>query len=306
VAIDAGGRLTGRIGKFSVGVLNIQTADAPSAGARATNFSVMRVRRDLLRRSSIGALFTSRSVSRLGTGSNEAYGVEGTTIYHRLAQQGYVVLAYDQCGFGSRLLEGRDFYKQHPKWSRLGRMVHDVSAAVDFLRDGKGAAQGKMPVVDGKQIDVLGYSLGGMVGLYATAMDDRISGVASFCGFTPLRTDTNDKPTGGNQRLYQWHALQPKLGLFKSHENEIPYDFDDILRLIAPRSCLIFAPKRDRHADFDEVAACVKRARATWAARGRGKAITHLAPDDINRFQQIQQQLFLDWLDDKGQPDKGQ
>ena len=76
VAIDAGGRLTGRIGKFSVGVLNIQTADAPSAGARATNFSVMRVKRDLLRRSSIGALFTSRSVSRLGTGSNEAYGVD--------------------------------------------------------------------------------------------------------------------------------------------------------------------------------------------------------------------------------------
>ena len=69
--------MTGRIGKFSVGVLNIQTADAPSAGARATNFSVMRVRRDLLRRSSIGALFTSRSVSRVGTGSNEAYGVDG-------------------------------------------------------------------------------------------------------------------------------------------------------------------------------------------------------------------------------------
>ena len=77
VAIDAGGRLTGRIGKFSVGVLNIQTADAPSAGARATNFSVVRVRRDVLRRSSIGVLFTGRSVSRSGVGSNEAYGVDG-------------------------------------------------------------------------------------------------------------------------------------------------------------------------------------------------------------------------------------
>ena len=46
VRIDAGGRLTGRVGKFSVGLLNIHTADAPFAGARATNFSVVRVRRN--------------------------------------------------------------------------------------------------------------------------------------------------------------------------------------------------------------------------------------------------------------------
>ena len=77
VPIEAGGRLTGRMGAFSVGVLNIQTDDAPEAGAVATNFSVVRLRRDLLRRSSIGLLFTGRSVSRVGTGSNQAYGIDG-------------------------------------------------------------------------------------------------------------------------------------------------------------------------------------------------------------------------------------
>ena len=77
VPIDAGGRLTGRVGKFSVGALSIQTADAPAANAAATNFTVLSLRRDLLRRSSIGALFTGRSVSRTGVGSNEAYGVDG-------------------------------------------------------------------------------------------------------------------------------------------------------------------------------------------------------------------------------------
>ena len=77
VPIDVGGRFTGRVGKFSLGVLNIQTDDAPEAGAVATNFSVVRVRRDLLRRSSIGALFTGRSVSTAGTGSAETYGVDG-------------------------------------------------------------------------------------------------------------------------------------------------------------------------------------------------------------------------------------
>ena len=78
VPITVGGRLTGRTGAFSVGALNIQTDDAPAAGAAATNFTVVRVKRDLLRRSSIGAIFTGRSVSTQGGGSSETYGVDGT------------------------------------------------------------------------------------------------------------------------------------------------------------------------------------------------------------------------------------
>ena len=77
VPIRGGGRLTGRVGAFDVGVINIQTGDDPKAGSQATNFSVVRVRRDILRRSSIGALFTRRSVSLNGVGSNETYGLDG-------------------------------------------------------------------------------------------------------------------------------------------------------------------------------------------------------------------------------------
>ena len=83
VPIDAGGRLTGRIGRYSLGMLNIRTADAPDAGARATSFSVLRVRRDILRRSNVGAMFTGRSVSRVGPGSNAAYGVDGLFSFHQ-------------------------------------------------------------------------------------------------------------------------------------------------------------------------------------------------------------------------------
>ena len=90
VPIDVGGRLTGRVGAFSVGVLNIQTDDAPETGAAATNFSVVRLKRDLLRRSSIGALFTRRSISTRGPGSNETYGVDGTfAFYENLSMNSY-------------------------------------------------------------------------------------------------------------------------------------------------------------------------------------------------------------------------
>jgi hypothetical protein len=79
VPLNIGGRLTGRAGKYSVGVLNIQTGDKlEEFGAPATNFSVVRVKRDVLRRSSVGLLFTNRSESTLGPGGNRAYGIDGT------------------------------------------------------------------------------------------------------------------------------------------------------------------------------------------------------------------------------------
>jgi len=79
VPLNVGGRLTGRAGKFSVGALNIQTGDKTvEFGAPATNFSVIRVKRDVLRRSSVGLMFTNRSVSTVGTGANRSYGIDGT------------------------------------------------------------------------------------------------------------------------------------------------------------------------------------------------------------------------------------
>ena len=77
VPLRAGGRLTGRAGPFTFGALNIRAGEAPAAGARATSFTVLRARRDLLRRSSVGAMFTGRSVSIDGRGANTAYGVDG-------------------------------------------------------------------------------------------------------------------------------------------------------------------------------------------------------------------------------------
>src|SRR5262249_4015248 len=56
VPIVAGTRTTGRVGRYSLGVLDIQSDSA--AGVRSTNFSVVRVKRDLYRRSSVGVLAT--------------------------------------------------------------------------------------------------------------------------------------------------------------------------------------------------------------------------------------------------------
>jgi hypothetical protein len=86
VPLNIGGRLTGRAGKYSVGLLNIQTGEEEQTNARDTNFSAIRVKRDVLRRSSVGLLFTNRTVSTIGTGGNRSYGLDGTFAFYENLQ----------------------------------------------------------------------------------------------------------------------------------------------------------------------------------------------------------------------------
>ena len=89
IAINGGGRLSGKAGKYNVGLLNMQTDDVrllnppegmPEARLAGSNFSVVRVSRDLPNRSSIGGIF----INRAGTGPfardrdyNRTYSLDG-------------------------------------------------------------------------------------------------------------------------------------------------------------------------------------------------------------------------------------
>jgi hypothetical protein len=82
VPVIAGARLTGRSGRYQIGAVNVQTGDEASAGAVATNFAVVRVKRDILRRSNIGFIVTRRSAATGASGDNLAVGVD-TNIFIR-------------------------------------------------------------------------------------------------------------------------------------------------------------------------------------------------------------------------------
>jgi hypothetical protein len=81
VPILGGGRVTGKVGAFDVGALNIQSDEIRGA-VESTNFTAVRLRRDILRRSSIGAIMTNRSVSIAGEGSSQTYGVDGVFSFY--------------------------------------------------------------------------------------------------------------------------------------------------------------------------------------------------------------------------------
>ena len=89
VPIVGGGRVTGKVGDFDVGALNMQTREQQLSGgqgqlAESTNFTVVRVKRDILRRSAVGALFTNRSVSVAGEepGANRVFGADATLAFY--------------------------------------------------------------------------------------------------------------------------------------------------------------------------------------------------------------------------------
>ncbi len=79
IPIVAGARVSGKAGKYNVGLLNMQTDDFKGR-IPGNNFSVMRVSRDLPNRATVGGLF----VNRAGTGDlaadrdyNRTYAVDG-------------------------------------------------------------------------------------------------------------------------------------------------------------------------------------------------------------------------------------
>ena len=193
-----------------------------------------------------------------------------------LARSGYAIFAYDQIGNGARLEEIRGFYHRYPHWSLLGKMVRDAMAAVDALA--------QHPHVDPKQIFLVGYSTGAMTALHAGALDERIAGVIAVAGFTPLRLDTAEKATGGIARWSQWLPLQPRLGAFAGQEARIPYDYHELLALIAPRPALVITPRLDYQSSFNDLKLCVEQARQVYALLGNPAGLVFQRTDDYNHF----------------------
>jgi pimeloyl-ACP methyl ester carboxylesterase len=200
-----------------------------------------------------------------------------------LVRAGYAVLAYDQSGFGSRMSESGPFYDRYPRWSHMGRLVEDARAAIDALQ--------KDALVDPERISLFGYSLGGMVGIYTAALDARVKGLVSICGFTPMRTSPEPVARYSRER-----GLIPRLGLFAGHEAQIPYDFEDLLAMIAPRPLLVVQPQLDRDAAPAEVRTAVEGARRIYSLYGADAKLSLEEPWEYNRLPNKTQDEIVKWM----------
>lgn len=211
------------------------------------------------------------------------------SLFQSLVAKGFAVFSFDMLGFGNRLQEGTRFYQRYPHWSKLGKMVVDVKGAVDALVN--------LDFVDSTKIFVSGYSLGGMVGLYAAALDERISGVISVAGFTPMRTNTLDRGTEGVMTYSHLHGLVPRLGFFVGNEIRIPCDFPEILASIAPRPVMVIAPKLDRDSHYGDIKNCLEQVHEIYDLYGLSENIRLDTPCDFNRLTPEIFEKIYDWLE---------
>ena len=74
--ILGGAKLTGKLGRQSIGLLNVQTDDVQGSAIPATNFTAFRVKRDVLRSSSVGVTFLNK-LPREGEGDHQTFGLDG-------------------------------------------------------------------------------------------------------------------------------------------------------------------------------------------------------------------------------------
>jgi pimeloyl-ACP methyl ester carboxylesterase len=170
----------------------------------------------------------------------------------------------------------------------MGRMVEDARAAIDGLE--------KDSLVDSQRIYLFGYSMGATVGLYTAALDPRVKGVVSICGFTPMRTDTADRGTGGVARYSHEHDLMPRLGFFLGQEARIPYDFHELLGMIAPRPALILQPQLDRDATPADVRNAVEQAKRVYTLYSAAAKLELREPWDYNRLPNKTQDEIIQWM----------
>ena len=92
VPVRVGGRVTGKAGKYDIGLLDIQTGEKTEAGAAPTNFSVVRVKRDVWGQSSIGMIAAGR-LPTSGGRSNVAGGLDAAFRFNKVTTaSGYYAL----------------------------------------------------------------------------------------------------------------------------------------------------------------------------------------------------------------------
>lgn len=192
----------------------------------------------------------------LTSGMREPAGLEGNPALHtalHLVERGYVTFTWDALCFGSRHDPSRGhygdaipFYQKHPHWALLGKMVWDISRAIDYLET--------LDFVDSARVGSVGHSHGGITTLFGMAFDDRIKVGVSNCGFDTFRIDGN---------VWRWShatALLPRLGFYvgsrylnmdfyravpDSEVIQTPFDMHQLLALIAPRPLLLSTSDED-------------------------------------------------------------
>lgn len=229
-------------------------------------------------------------------GKQEPCGIKGDPTMAfalELVRRGFVCIAPDVIGFGERIPPGTEpyhnsiaFYREYPQWSFMGRMIEDVSCVVDYLRT--------LDIVDRLQIGTIGHSHGAYGSQFAAAFEPRISLVIASCGFTTFRADPRP------QRWSHLTALIPQLGAYLPEVQDIPFDWQHICAMIAPRPMFVWYATRDSiFPNTDNLGALFTDVRSVYGLYGAADELEAVPFDGEHRFPDAGRQQAYKWLEER-------
>jgi len=188
----------------------------------------------------------------------------GSAIALQAADLGFRVISYERPCFGER----RETRIRKPMGNPtidaafsslmvgntlIGETVSEISSLIDWAcNEFDGCKNG---------IFLCGYSAAGTAAIFASAVDERINGIAIGGCVGQLKETVMQRGTGG------FLAIPGILQHF---------EFDSILGLIAPRICVVVSGVSDHIYPYAGADLCMQSARRVYSELGASEAIVHL------------------------------
>lgn len=175
-----------------------------------------------------------------------------------LAQRGYVVIAPDYPSMGD--LADYDFEKDRYASGTM-KAIFNHMRCVDLLQS--------LPEVDPERIGVIGHSLGGHNAMFAGAFDTRLKVIVSSCGWTLFDYydigEEASRKYGGRLGPWAQDRYMPRLRDEYGLDTErIPFDFNEVIAALAPRSFFSNSPVNDSNFDVEGVREGIASAREVY------------------------------------------
>ncbi len=180
-----------------------------------------------------------------------------------LAERGYIVLAPDYPGFGEYKI---DVYAMGYA-SATAKGIGNHQRCIDLLQS--------LDEVEPTKIGAIGHSLGGHNTLFLGAFDNRVKVMITSCGFTSMK-----KYYGGDLKGWSHKGYMPLIQeKYQTNPDLLPFDFTEILGLLAPRPVFINAPLHDDNFEVSGVDDCVNAAKKVYELYKSERNLKVVHPD---------------------------
>ena len=178
-------------------------------------------------------------------------------------------------------------------WGTIGAWAWGNSRVMDWIES--------RPELDAARVAVLGHSRGGKTALWTGAQDRRFAMTisnGSGCGGARLGRAKDPKAESFRQILYNFpNWFCPAMTEWIDRDAEIPYDADDLIRLIAPRLVYVASGSEDAWAGPAAEKAAWDAAHDIYRAYGFEERMGYHCHDGAHELRPDDWEKFMDFAD---------